>query len=274
MLEVDRVEVHPDIRPVHAGEDHAADVRVARRTETVVLEQERDVPIVIGQPQQVVRDDIERPWRPRLAAEPPEEQAQPVRAEPPRVLDLPIDRSEGLLDLRGAVKEVAPAARDHPDALPVRGQRLRDDLDVQAAFHQVAEVEVEVVPAQPREYLQRRQERLALVRGRRREELGRRTSDGRELERLLVGGVHRLGHAPVLELRVPPNVAEVRDLPAAVDVRAIGHERLLGLLRIRLLREQVVLERVFESCSPESTSRRPAGPAPRSGSACPGSRGA
>src|SRR5262249_47166333 len=67
-----------------------------------------------------------------------------------------------------------------------------------------------------------------------------------ELERLDVRRIDGFRHAPVLELRVASDVSEVRNLPPARDVAFVGRERLLRLLRVRLLGEQVLLERVFD----------------------------
>src|SRR5919204_3321649 len=67
-----------------------------------------------------------------------------------------------------------------------------------------------------------------------------------ELEALLIRGIHRFRHAPVLELGVTADVSQVRNLPSAIDVGAVNPERLLRLLRIRFFGEQIVLERVLD----------------------------
>src|SRR4051812_20658733 len=68
------------------------------------------------------------------------------------------------------------------------------------------------------------------------------TSDRIEFEGLSVRGVHRLGHAPVLELGMPADITQIWNFLPAIDVPVVRLERLLRLLGIRLFGEQVVLE--------------------------------
>src|SRR5205823_4031785 len=64
--------------------------------------------------------------------------------------------------------------------------------------------------------------------------------------RLQIRRIHRLRHSPVLEFGVAADVAQVGNLPSPIDVRMIGGERLLRLLGIRLLGEEIVFERVLD----------------------------
>ena len=79
-----------------------------------------------------------------------------------------------LLDPRGAMKKIAPSARHDPHAQIVRVKRVGDRSHRRAELEDVVQVQVDVTQAEPREHLQRGQQRLRLVRGRRGENAGSR----------------------------------------------------------------------------------------------------
>ncbi len=270
-LEVDRIEIHPDVRAIDARSRTSRQISGTSDAPSWFSNTNIMSGCAVRQPLQIVGDQCRAPpgRRTRAAdvrktaaacATPSRARSSTCRSTESNVRSIP----------RRAMEEVAPSARDDPDALSVRRDRRRSVVDRHASFDQVMQVEVEIGQAEPREHLQRRDQRLRLVRRRRRQNAA--ASHRLEGERLLVGGVDGFRHAPVLELRVAADVAQVRDLLAAIDVGLIRRERLLGLLRIRLLGEQVVLERVVDRVPRKRLRPRRAGPALRSGSACRGSR--
>src|SRR5581483_8932375 len=93
-------------------------------------------------------------------------------------VDLARRRSERLLDPRRAIEKVAPASRYERDALAVLRERPPHLVDAHAALHDVIEVEIDVAEAEPREDVERRSDRLVLVRRRRRYDLERRHQSG------------------------------------------------------------------------------------------------
>jgi hypothetical protein len=107
--------------------------------------------------------------RVRVLRQTSEKQAQRGDAEALRDTHLSIDRRPGQVDLWRAMEEIAPSARDDVHALTVRRDRAGDVVDRNACFDQVMEVDVEIEQAEPAEHLQRRQQRLVFVRGRRRQ---------------------------------------------------------------------------------------------------------
>ena len=103
-LEIDRIEIHPDIRPVDRLQDFPADFRDERGA-IVIFENEEHGRMTIGQPPKVLRDDAQADGRILVPTEASEEETQGVRAEPLRDDDLPIDVSMTVTSYRAAKAE-------------------------------------------------------------------------------------------------------------------------------------------------------------------------
>src|SRR5437867_3466359 len=114
-LEIDRIEIHPDVRPVDARQDVAADVR-AQRHAVMVLEHEADAGVLIGQAREILADDLETARRIVLVLQTAEEEPQLRNAELTGDCHLMRDGLVCLLDPRGAMKKIAPSARHDPHA--------------------------------------------------------------------------------------------------------------------------------------------------------------
>ena len=61
------------------------------------------------------------------------------------------------------MKEVAPAARDYPDAKAVRRRGIGDRFDRHTFFENVVEIQVEIAEIEARKDLERWQKRFPLV---------------------------------------------------------------------------------------------------------------
>ena len=94
-LEVDRVEVHQDVRPVDPLQDVPADVGMERRA-VVVFEHEGHVRVPVRQAPQIRADGLEGALRVVLEFQPAEEQAELRGAELVGDVDLTRHRPIGL----------------------------------------------------------------------------------------------------------------------------------------------------------------------------------
>ena len=169
--EIDRIEVHPDVRPV----DVARESRGRRPGWSDAPSWFSKMNVMSGCAVGQARRGCGTPCRARRANSPrtssrPKNRRSCAAPSWSRDVDLPRHRRDRSSRCRGA-----PWKKSHhpPDTTQMRSpcaaSALGDRVDRHAVLENVMQVQIEVAQAEPREHLERRQQRLALVRGRRRE---------------------------------------------------------------------------------------------------------